>query len=574
MLRSQPAYRAFVAGAKPENLPWQIKPTSVVLRISKPRREVMLTQTLRCAKGIARTGTRYLPENKRSVRDFLRHPIARGIAWVLVCGLALGGLAGFERSARLTELTAESARLQAVASQRVDQHDAHLTALSAIAVAGAEQRPDLFREVAGAIMRFYPRVIGISLVPLDGEDGVLEIGVREADLREIIRAAAGRSTGAPVLVRHPSDRSAYLIVKRSPNSEAARYGLALVIDAAALLDGDSAYWTRAEATRWLALPDGTPLVGVTEGGQAPQFTRALSSGTQPLELRTGIRMTVSDILPPGQVALVLAVIAFGAMALRVIGRQRAKVRAAEARAELSGLETRLSHASRVNALGEMASGMAHELTQPLTAILAQAQAARRLAARGDTDRVAGILDEVVGQTRRAGAILERLRTWTQPRNREAESIDLRECIRVAETLLAAQAAELGARLTLTLSPTPLTVEGDRVELEQVLFNLIRNALDAVAENTGPREVAVDASLDGGMAVIDVSDTGPGIRPDVRDRLFTPFVTTRENGTGLGLALSHRLVERAGGELTVIEAREGARFRISLPLARTAREAAE
>ena len=515
-----------------------------------------------------------MAETTQSVRDLLRHPLAQGVAWFLLCGLALAALAGFERNARLGDLTTESERLHAVASQRVDQHDAHLTSLSAIAVAGAEQRPDLFREVAGAIMRFYPRIIGISLVLLDEEDSVLEIGIREAELRELVRTAAGRSTGAPVLVRYPSDRPAYLIVKRSPNSKAAHYGLALVIDAEALLDGDSAYWTQAEATRWLALPDGTPLVGVAGDGRAPQFTRALSSGTQPLELKTAIRMTVSDMLPPGRVALVLALIALGAFALRAIGRQRARVRAAEARAELSGLETRLSHASRVNALGEMASGMAHELTQPLTAILAQAQAARRLAERGDTDRVTGILEDVVGQTRRASAILERLRTWTRPRERNAESIDLRECIRVAETLLTGQAAELGARLNLTMPPTPVTVEGDRVELEQVLFNLMRNALDAVAESARAREVAVDASLEGEMAVIDVSDTGPGIRPDVRDRLFTPFVTTRESGTGLGLALSHRLVERAGGDLTVVEAREGARFRISLPLARAAREAAE
>lgn len=525
-------------------------------------------------RSVAHTGTGNVSERTRSAQNLPRRLLARAIAWGIVSVLALGVLAGVERSVRLADLTAESVRLHAIASQRVDQHDAHLTALSAIAVAGAEQRPDLFREVAGAIMRFYPRIIGISLVPLDGEDGVLEIGESEVDLRELIRAAADRSTGAPVLVRYPSDRPAYLIVKRSPNSDAARYGLALVIDAAALLDGDSDYWTRAEATRWLAFPDGTLLVGMAGEARAPQFTHALSSGTQPLELNTTIRMTVSDILPPGRVAFVLAVIALGAMALSVIGRQRAKVRAAEARAELSGLETRLSHASRVNALGEMASGMAHELTQPLTAILAQAQAARHLAARGDTDRVAEILEEVVGQTRRAGAILERLRTWTRPRERNAEPIDLRDCIRVAETLLAGQARELDARLTLSLPSTPLTVEGDRVELEQVLFNLIRNALDAVAESAGAREVAVEASRDGAMAVIDVSDTGPGIRPDVRDRLFTPFVTTRESGTGLGLALSHRLVERACGDLTLGETREGARFRVSLPLARAAREAAE
>ncbi len=500
--------------------------------------------------------------------------MARVIAWALICGLALAVLAGFERSTRLADLTAQSERLHAVASQRVDQHDAHLTALSAIAVAGVEQRPDLFRDVAAAIMQFYPRIIGISLVPLDGESSLLEIGINEAEITDVIRAAVNRSTGTPVLVRYPSDRPAYLIVKRSPNSDAARYGLALVIDAAALLNGDSAYWTQAEASRWLALPDQTLLVGVDSDGPAPHFVRALSSGTQPLELKTAIRMTVSDVLPPGRVAIVLALIALGALALRAIGRQRAKVRAAEARVELSGLETRLSHASRVNALGEMASGMAHELTQPLTAILAQAQAARHLAARGDTERVAAVLDDVVGQTRRASEILARLRTWTRPRERNAEAIDLRECVRVAETLLAGQAAELGALLDVAVPSAPLSVEGDRVELEQVLFNLMRNALDAVAESTGARKVGVAAFLDGDTAVIDVSDTGPGIRPDIRGRLFTPFVTTREHGTGLGLALSHRLVERAGGDLTVVETREGARFLISLPLARTVREAAE
>ncbi|MFC6638891.1 hypothetical protein [Sulfitobacter sediminilitoris] len=181
-----------------------------------------------------------MAETTQHVRDHLRGPLAQGGAWFLLCILALAALAGFERNARLSELTTESERLHAVASQRADQHDAHLTALSAIAVAGADQRPDLFREVAGAIMRFYPRIVGISLVSLDGEGSALEIGIKEAELGDVIRAAARRSTGAPVLVRYPSARPAYLIVKRSPNSQAARYGLALIVDAAALLDGDPA----------------------------------------------------------------------------------------------------------------------------------------------------------------------------------------------------------------------------------------------------------------------------------------------------------------------------------------------
>lgn len=503
-----------------------------------------------------------------------RGPLFRAAGWMLVCGLALAAIGAYEHRARLAGLTEESERLHALASQRVNQHDAHLTALSAIAVAGSDRRPDLFREVAVAIMRFYPRIIGISLVPLDVRDRAGEIGIGQAGLDDLVRDAAARSSGTPVLVPHPTNPGAYLIVKRSPNSQDARYGLALVIDAVALLDADTAYWTRPETARWLTLPDGEQLVTATGDAPTPQYARALSSGTQPLQLGTAIRVTPADVLPPGRVALVLAVIALTAVTLQALARQRARVRAAEARAELSGLETRLSHATRVNALGEMASGMAHELTQPLTAILAQAQAARHLAARGDTERVAKVLDDVVGQTRRASAILERLRTWTRPRQRNQEPIDLRDCVRVAETLLAAQAAQIGARLTVRLPARPVSVEGDSVELEQVLFNLIRNAFDAVVETVGPREVLVEITTGGGMAVIDVNDTGPGIRADVRDRLFTPFVTTRENGTGLGLALSHRLVERAGGDLTLVDTREGAHFRVSLPLARTAREAAE
>ena len=103
----------------------------------------------------------------RSKRFILRRSLVRGIAWVHVCVLALGVLTSFERSARLADLTAESERFHTFASQRVDQHDAHLTA---IAVAGAEQRSDLFREVAGAIIRFYSWIIGISLMPLDVDD--------------------------------------------------------------------------------------------------------------------------------------------------------------------------------------------------------------------------------------------------------------------------------------------------------------------------------------------------------------------------------------------------------------------
>jgi C4-dicarboxylate-specific signal transduction histidine kinase len=469
-----------------------------------------------------------------------------------------------EWRARLAELSDQSTRLHAEASQRVNQHDAHLTALSAIAVAGAQQRPDLFQEVAGAVMRFYPRITGVFLVPIDASAASLESGTRDVDLRPLIRDAVARSSGAPVLVRAQSKPSSYIIVKRSPNTKAARYGLALVIDAAALLGEDRAYWAKAGVMRRLMLPDGTALFD--DGPQTqPQFTADLSSGTQPLRLETAITLGVSDILPPDRIILALVVITLGALALRALVRQRARIQAAEKRAELRGLETRLSHASRVNALGEMASGMAHELTQPLTAILAQTQAARHLAARRKTDQLVGVLDEVVGQTRRASAILDRLRNWTRPQEHQPGSVDLRDCVAVAKTLLAAEAAQIGAQLEAHVPTTSVPVLADRVELEQVLFNLLKNALDAVADVDGFRTVVINLTVRDGRALIDVTDTGPGLHPDIRERLFTPFATTRETGTGLGLALSLRLVERANGDLFLVESTGGAHFRVSLPL---------
>lgn len=486
--------------------------------------------------------------------------------WFFACCIAIGVIWLTERRAQIAELVETGTRLHALASQRVDQHDAHLTALSAVAIAGAGERPDLFREVGATIMRFYPRITSILLVPLDAEAATLGIGKSGADLHDTIRTAARRSEGAPVMVRHPEGGPYYVIVKRSPNSRDARYGLALVIDAVALLAGENDDGLRRTYSLRVSMPDGTALVERGAALTEPLFARTLSSSTQPLRLEASVAITPASLLPPGKVLAVLALISLLGAGIGAVHRQRARMRAAERRAELSGLETRLSHAGRVNALGEMASGMAHELTQPLTAILAQAQAARHLAARDEAGKLGPILDEVVGQTRRAAAILERLRTWTRPQERRPEPVDLRACIEVARTLLAPQAEAVGAVFDMCMPRDAVMVLADRVELEQVLFNLVKNALDAVAGNDTPRRIGVILSADGALAQVDVTDTGPGVRADVRDSLFAPFVTTREGGTGLGLALSHRLVERAGGDLVLVGGPGGARFRITLPLA--------
>lgn len=312
------------------------------------------------------------------------------------------------------------------------------------------------------------------------------------------------------------------------------------------------------------MPDGTPLFSEVNQEGGVQFSRILSSDSQPLRLDTSLTIDPWSLLPPGLVALVIGGVTLIVLVVHAVLRQRARVAAAEKRAEMSSLETRLSHASRVNALGEMASGMAHELTQPLTAILAQSQAARRMAARGQTSSLEGVLEDVIGQTKRASAILERLRTWTRPQQNSVETIDLRECTNVACSLLARQAAECGADVSIDLPGEPVKILADRTEIEQVIFNLVKNALDAVATVDGERKVIVTVSTEADHVVVDVSDSGPGISDAMTAKLFTPFATTRENGTGLGLVLSQRLAERAGGDLSVAPQPRGARFWLTLP----------
>lgn len=500
-------------------------------------------------------------------------PPSTNCKWLfgLCFGLALAaaaGMAAHDRRALLAELTTESAALHRLTSQRADQHDAHLTALSAVATAGDNLRPDLFLDVAATIMRFYPRIAAIDLVALDGRAAVSTRSGTDAAVEAAVRAAARSSTGALVLVPAPGRVGHYLLVKRSPNSDAARYGLALEIDAAAMAEPDQPFWQRPDVAQGLSLPDGTLLAGQVV--PAPDYARPLSSSSQPLMLRSalsgGLLGGVSALRAVA--AAMVVTVAFAAML--AVWRQVRVRRQAERRAALSAQEARLAHASRVNALGEMASGMAHELTQPLTAILSQAQAGRRLLQAGDTARLHAVLDDTVAQARRASGILDRLRRWTQPAPPVVRRVLLEDTVRNVETLLASEAASAGISLRTALPERALPVRADPVELEQVIFNLVRNAFDAlgaVGKNAqAERRVTVTARAAEGDVRVTVADTGPGVPPDICGNLFAPFVTGRPGGTGLGLALCQRLVERMGGEIALLPSDGGAVFELRLPLA--------
>lgn len=485
------------------------------------------------------------------------------IVGLVVVALGLAALAAIQFRLQMNELERESSALHRSASQLVGQHDAHLTALSAIAVASAGQRADLFLEVSAAISWFYPRVDNVYLVPLDKTQN--EIGTAPLSVENVsaIRQAAERSTGTPVLLPSPSDAGHYLLIKRSPNSDAALYALTLEIDARELIASDDPFWPEENVRVGLSLPDGTLLVGGPSSGD-PQFSQSLASVSQPLGIEVTMRLGPSELLPVWQALGVAALVFFGYVTVLLGLRQRTKLKQAEREAELAKVEAQLTHSMRINAMGEMASGMAHELTQPLTAILAQLQAGQRLLKQGDTERLSSVLQDAVAQSRRGAAILERLRNWSRPQRGELSAFDLREAIQNVMALLSTDAEGKQIEIGSDMPESSVVVTADQVEMEQVIHNLVRNALEAL---TATSEARIDIRLSSTLseAVIKVSDNGPGVGNDLLPKLFTPFTTTRDEGTGLGLALSQRLVERAGGELVYVPDRAGATFRIVLPL---------
>ncbi len=509
----------------------------------------------------------------RSKKPIAESPARLMGIWFLLLLVAAGGLAIFQRYSLIAELEQESTILHRLASQRADQHDAHLTALSAVALAAGGERNDLFLDLAATIRRFYPRIDEVQLVPLDLSAEVIGTTPLAAATAEIVREAARASDGRIMLLPHPDRPDHYIMIKRSPNTNAARYGLMLAIDAQMLVGEAGPFWSRPGVALRLTLPDGHLLVGQAGPLESIGFAKPLGSASQPLIFESAVAIGLADLFPPLPTALVLAAVSLAYFAALAGLRQRARARLAVEQARLSALETRLAHASRVNALGEMASGLSHELTQPLTAILAQVQAGRRMLGQGEGAALGSVLDDTVAQARRASAILERFRNWSRLQRTPASAFDLRDALKNVQALLTPEAAARGIRLDLDIPETAVPVVADPVEMEQIAFNLVHNAIEATAGGNGAGHVRVSLREEDRQTMLEVADNGPGVPEELRPLLFTPFTTTRADGTGLGLALSQRLAERAGGEIVLVESGPGATFRVVLPRATRVMEAA-
>lgn len=242
----------------------------------------------------------------------------------------------------------------------------------------------------------------------------------------------------------------------------------------------------------------------------------------------------------------------------------------EATREAEDLRTRLAHVARIGTLGEMVSGIAHEVNQPLTAIANYANAARRFVLAGDSDpaELAGILDKIAAQAERAGQVIRGLRNLTRRRDAVREPLDcaalIAEVARLVEFELRARGWRLLTRIDGPLPP----VYGDGVQIQQVLLNLIRNGIEAMAESALGDTVEVTAeAVDSGSVEIRVRDSGPGLRREVEDHLFEPFFTTKAQGMGLGLSICKSLMRAHDGDLRYQRGSSGgAEFIMRLPAA--------
>jgi PAS domain S-box-containing protein len=240
--------------------------------------------------------------------------------------------------------------------------------------------------------------------------------------------------------------------------------------------------------------------------------------------------------------------------------------------ELQRTRERLVHVGRLSTMGEMAAGLAHEINQPLAAISIYARACMRLLESSSgsmQDELREALEQIGSQALRAGDVIRRLRAMVQDRTRERTTID---CNRLVSDLIPlaepdARSNDIDVRVQYAATSVPVRV--DVVQIQQVLLNLIRNAIDAIIVAEGPRRIGIRVSItDRDEAEVSVTDTGCGLPEQPNERLFEPFFTTKPAGTGLGLSISRTIVHDHEGRLTCAPNPDGgAVFAFTLPLHR-------
>jgi signal transduction histidine kinase len=471
------------------------------------------------------------------------------------------------------------------------------------AVTGVSRRID-WTSSLDLIRRLHPETREVAIVTGSGA-----LDVRwEAEAR---RALAGYPGGVTIsyLARQPMPQLLKAVESLSPGT--------VVLYGAVLRDGTGRPYLPHEALMRLSNVSRVPIYAVTPnmlgrgavGGRVLDFaSHGVTAAQLALRILSGERLGPADIveadnpylfdwrqlrrwgidesrLPAGSVvrfreasvwdlykshilaAVVLIVTQSGLIAMLLV--QRARRQRAEDQAHARREE--LAHAQRVATLGELSASLAHEITQPLTAIAANAQAARRMlatpAAGGELNEALG---DIAGDAERAGSIVRRVRAMVRKQPGERQPVDINATVAGVTTILRRDIAQADISLQLRLAEDLPRVLGDAVQLQQVVLNLLVNACHAMAAVVdGPRVLRIEtAEPKPGSVEITVADTGAGVAGPKLERMFEPFVSSKAEGLGMGLSIKRSIVEAHGGHIVATRNRDrGLTLRVTLPTAR-------
>lgn len=259
------------------------------------------------------------------------------------------------------------------------------------------------------------------------------------------------------------------------------------------------------------------------------------------------------------------------MLLRVIGYVVDSSRRRQAEAESLTQQQQITHLARVAMLGDLSGALAHELQQPLTSILCNAEAAQLLLAKAqfNVEELREILEDIAREDKRAGQIIQRLRSLLVRGELDVQRLRIADVLREVLTLARGALMERGVEVHSQIDEAVPAVLGDRVELQQVLLNLILNACEAMSANAaGDRSIAIVVALDDGDGAVRTSvvDRGRGIDRDQLEHIFEPFFTTKTSGLGLGLGVCHSIIGAHKGRLWATNNSDrGAAFHFTLPV---------
>lgn len=478
-----------------------------------------------------------------------RTTLAVAITGIIIIAAGCIGLARMELDSLHEAFETDARIIHRLLSQRTAQQDAVMAMLALLQPAsdGAAAAP------GPRITAVYPQILEIRERAEDAAWADAALQAAEAESRNSRRAALGSVDFANGRYR--------MVQAATPASYAVQ------IDLRGMVPWDE----------WPMKPEVSPVRVMLEyrdqryvvqpGSDAEglwrfDFRKRLAADSQPFDVVAMRSAGWADLPWLTMLAWTLFVAATLAGLLALV-RQRAERRRAE---EL----LRLGQVARLNTLGELAAGMAHELNQPLTAILASTQAASRLLNENPPELATArdAMARSVEQARRAADVVGRMRRVVERPDvgGRLQAVNLQDTVRNALYLLEPEYKRLGMQPA--VSGDAVTVQADPVALEQIIHNLLTNALQALAQvPPGERALTIAMQPEGTHGVLTICDSGPGFAAEILARIFEPFFTTRSGGLGLGLSLCESLAADMGGTLTATNAAQrGALLRLSLPLA--------